>query len=50
MSAVSLLGQPGPLHPRDDTVKNPVLVLTALQAPGSGGPRGIAWVDIADYL
>jgi WD40-like Beta Propeller Repeat len=26
------------------------LVLTALQAPGSGGPRGIAWVDISPYL
>jgi hypothetical protein len=26
------------------------LILTALQVPGSRGPRGIAWVDISAYL
>lgn len=26
------------------------LVLTALQQPGGGGPRGIAWVDISQYV
>ncbi len=26
------------------------LVVTALQAPGADGPRGIAWVDVSPYL
>jgi len=39
----------GAQHPKfyPDQTK---LVLTAYQQPNSNGPRGIAWVDISDYL